>query len=118
MTELNRSLNRSDVDVQQISEGHGKIAEELKSLNQEAYKQQESVNNTQQQVLRIKHSDPIGRNKSSVSLYYLHICLSSLAYESQLHPMCVGFACSVSGVLIMYFSFLHKPKTFCRLNFV
>lgn len=68
MSDLDRSLNRSEVDIQQVSEGHSRVAEELKSLSAETQKQQESIDNTQQQVLHIKHSDPAGTNKLSVSL--------------------------------------------------
>lgn len=67
-SDLDRSLNRSELDIQQVSEEHSRAAEDLKSLSLETQKQQESINNTQQQVLRIKHSDPVGMNKLSVSL--------------------------------------------------
>lgn len=71
-SDLDRSLNRSEVDVQQVSEEHGRVAEELKSLSLETQKQQERFNSTQQQVLHIKHSDPVGMRKLSVSLCFYY----------------------------------------------
>ncbi|KAF4079579.1 hypothetical protein AMELA_G00179560 [Ameiurus melas] len=68
-SDLDRSLNRSEVDVQQVSEEHGRVAEELKSLSLETQKQQQSFNTTQQQVLNIKHSDPVGA-VDSIKEYY------------------------------------------------
>ncbi|KAK3517857.1 hypothetical protein QTP70_021002 [Hemibagrus guttatus] len=68
-SDLDRSLNHSEVNVQQISEEHDRVVEELKSLSLETQKQQESINNTQQQVLRIKHSDPVGA-VDSIREYY------------------------------------------------
>lgn len=67
MSDLDSSLNHTEENIQQTSDEHSRVAEELKSLSLETQKEQESVNKTQQHVLHIKHSDPAGINKLSLS---------------------------------------------------
>ncbi|XP_027009679.1 laminin subunit beta-1b [Tachysurus fulvidraco] len=80
VSDLDRSLNHSEVDIHQISEEHDRVAEKLESLSLDTQKQQESINNTQQQVLRMKHSDPVGA-VDSIKEYYQQ----SVEAESQVN---------------------------------
>ncbi|XP_062852648.1 laminin subunit beta-1b [Trichomycterus rosablanca] len=69
VSDLNESLREVEGDVQRVSDHHGRVVEELNTLNQDAQRQQDITDNTQRDVLRIKHSDPRGA-VDSIREYY------------------------------------------------
>ncbi|KAI5617765.1 laminin, beta 1b precursor, partial [Silurus asotus] len=85
VTDLEPSLNHSEVDVKQTAEEHRRVAKELITLSEDIQKQQKSFNNTQQKVLNIKHSDPVGA-VDSIREYYQE----TVEAESQVNRTTTG----------------------------
>ncbi|KAI7792021.1 laminin subunit beta-1b [Triplophysa rosa] len=66
---LRGSMDRSVLDLEQISANQQKAMENLNSLTEEAQNLQETSRDKEQQVLNIKHSDPRGA-MDSIREYY------------------------------------------------
>ncbi|XP_072530267.1 laminin subunit beta-1b isoform X3 [Salminus brasiliensis] len=84
---LGRSLNRSAVTVGQVSADHTRAVDDLNTLSQEAQELQDSTEDKQAQVLRIKHSNLHGAADSIRDYYQQSLDAEGRANRATTDPL-------------------------------